>query len=34
MKTYRNKEGVLGQTFSICRGMSKLRELAGSVYVR
>ena len=34
MKTYRNKEGVLGQTFSICRGISKLRELAGSVYVR
>ena len=27
MKTYRNEKGVLGQTFGIYRGMSKLRKV-------
>ena len=33
MKTYRNKEDVLRQTFGICRGTSKLGKFANSVYM-
>ena len=30
--TYRDKKGVLGLTFSICRSTSKVRELTSSMY--
>ena len=34
VKTYRNKESVLEQAFSICRGTSKLGKMVGLVNVR